>query len=311
MADAQRNRTIVLISLVAITASLVVMLGWIFNIRAFQIILPAFEAMKFNTALCFLLLGGALLTTQYQVRKYSLLFCILSSLVTLIALVTFFENLFHFNAGIDQLFVKDTRPLDKTYPFPGRMSDISDSCFLLFGAGFLMLAAKKRLLNIIAQYLFHIVTVLSSIAIIGYLYRSSFFYGLSSVGPMAVQSVLMFFFLSISASLLHPSLGVTNLFTGQLVGNKMARRFFTLIILIVLIIGTLRIKTQHYYQFSIELWVALVTVCFLLICLLVVWNTAIWLNGIDLKRSEAEEEIRVMNEELEEIVEERTIEFRK
>jgi len=311
MADAQRSRTIVLISLVTIAASLVAMAGWIFNIPGLQTVFTAFEAMKFNTALCFVLLGSALLTTQYSSHKYSLFFYILSSLVTLIALVTFFQNLFHFNTGLDQLFVKDGGLLDKTYPFPGRMSDISDACFLLMGIGFLILTVKRPVFNIGAQYLFHIVTVLSSIGIIGYLYRTTFFYGLSSVGPMAVQSVLLFFFISISASLLHPSLGITNLFTGQLVGNKMARRLFILIIFVVITIGTLRIKTQHYYQFSIELWVALVTVCFLSICLLVIWNTAKWLNGIDQKRSTAEDEIKLMNADLEKRVEERTAEFQK
>ncbi len=311
MADAQRNRTIVLISLVTIAASLVVILGWIFHIPALQTVLPAFEAMRFNTAICFVLSGGALLSTQYNTGKYPLLFHILSSLVTLIALITLFQNVFNFNTGLDQLFVKDGSVLDKTYPFPGRMSVNSDICFLLLGTGLLILALKRGVLNIVAQFLFHIVTILSSIAIIGYVYRASFFYELSSAGPMAVQTVVLFFFMSISASLLHPSIGITNLFTGQLVGNKMARRVFTLIIFIVLTIGTLRIRSQHYYQFSVELWVALVTVCFLLICLLVIWNTATWLNGIDLKRSEAEEEIRVMNNELEEIVEKRTIEFQK
>jgi two-component system, sporulation sensor kinase E len=306
-----KNRTIIIISLIAIVLSIVVLLGWILNIPGFQAVLPAFEAMRFNTALCFVLSGGALLTTQYKTHKYPLLFYILSSLVTLFASVTLFQYIFHFNSGLDQLFVKDGRPVSQTYPFPGRMSVNSDICFLFLGVGFLILTVKTRVFNIAAQYLFHIVTILSSIAIIGYLYRASFFYELSSPGPMAVQSVVLFFFVSIGASLLHPSLGITNLFTGQLVGNKMARRLFILIICVVITLGTLRIKSQHYYQFSVELWVALITVCFLAICLLVIWNTATWLNGIDLKRYEAEEEIKAMNEELEEIVEERTIEFQK
>jgi len=309
----QKNRTIIIISLIAIVLSGIVLLGWVLNIPGLQTVHPAFEAMRFNTALCFVLLGGALLTTQYKTDKYPVLFYVLSSLATLIALVTLFQNLFNFNTGLDQLFVKDNTPTDKDNPFPGRMSVNSDMCFLFLGIGFLILTTKKRVFNIAAQYLFHIVTVLSSIAIIGYLYRVSFFYNLSNsnVGTMAVHSVVLFFFISVSASLLNPSLGVTGLFTGQLVGNKMARRLFILIIFVVIVLGTLRIRTQHYYQFSIELGVALVTVCFLLICLLVVWFTAIWLNGIDRKRYEAEEEIKAMNEELEEIVEERTAEIQK
>ncbi|MGZ3750056.1 MAG: PAS domain S-box protein, partial [Mucilaginibacter sp.] len=267
--------------------------------------------MRFNTALCFVLLGGALLTTQYKTHYYPSLFYILSSLVIFIALVTFSQNLFHFSAGLDQLFVKDGRPLDPIYPFPGRMSVNSSICFLLLGIGLLILTAKRRVFHIVAQYSFHLVTVLSSIGIIGYLNRASFFYDLSGAGPMAVQTVVLFFFISISASLLQPSLGITNLFSGQLVGNKMARRLFILIIFGVIALGTLRVQTRHYYEFSVELSVALATVCFLLICLLIVWNTAIWLNRIDTKRSEAEAEIKLMNADLEKRVIERTAEFRK
>ncbi|MFI5161259.1 MAG: hypothetical protein ACHQHN_08275, partial [Sphingobacteriales bacterium] len=233
-------------------------MGWTLNISALQTVLPAFEAMKFNTALCFVLSGGALLTTQYNSHKYTPLFYILSSLVTLIALVTSIEYIFNFNARLDQLFVRESKAAYKMYPFPGRMSVNSDMCFLFMGVGFLMLTAKKRVLDIVAQYLFHIVTILSSIAIIGYLYRASFFYELSSVNAMAVQTVLSFFFISISASLLNPTLGITNLFAGDLVGNKTARRLFILLILVVIILGTLRIRSERYYQFSIELWVAIV-----------------------------------------------------
>src|SRR5579872_4410672 len=162
----QRNKTIIIISLITIVLSSIVLLGWMLNIPGLQTVHPAFEAMRFNTALCFVLLGGALLTTQYKTHKYSLLFYILSSLAVLIALVTLFQNLFNFNVGLDQLFVKDNTPIEKDYPFPGRMSTNSDICFLFLGIGFLMLAVKKRAFNIAAQYLFHIVTILSSIAII-------------------------------------------------------------------------------------------------------------------------------------------------
>ncbi|MGZ3777330.1 MAG: hypothetical protein ACXVI9_07010, partial [Mucilaginibacter sp.] len=65
MVEAQRSRTIVIISLITIAASLVVMAGWIFNIPGLQQIIPGFVSMVFNTALCFVLFGTALLLTQY------------------------------------------------------------------------------------------------------------------------------------------------------------------------------------------------------------------------------------------------------
>src|SRR5260370_13793671 len=102
MDQPQKNRTIIIISLLTIVASIAVMIGWIFNIPDFKSILPGFNNMKVNSALCFILFGGALLFTQYQTKKYNNFpFFILSLLSALVGLVTLLQNLFHFNAGID------------------------------------------------------------------------------------------------------------------------------------------------------------------------------------------------------------------
>src|SRR5258706_14964454 len=105
MYDQQRNKAIIIISLISIAAGITVMFGWIFNIPALQQIIPGFVAMVFNTALCVVLFGGALLLTQYQAGKYQTpVFFILSLLCTLIGLITLLQFLFHFNTGLDELF---------------------------------------------------------------------------------------------------------------------------------------------------------------------------------------------------------------
>jgi PAS domain-containing protein len=289
------------------------MMGWIFNFPALQSIIPGFEGMRFNAALCFVLFGCALLITQYRTEKYNnLLFFILSLWGFLIGLITLSQDLFHYNSGLDQLFLTDKTIPSYSLPFPGRMAFNASINFLFLGVGFLMLLFKKRLLNIISQYFFHAVTIISAVALIGYLYGVSFFRTLLFETSMATHTAILFFILSLAASLLNPSIGIARLFTGKRVGNQMARRLFTLMILMVIVFGSLRFQTQRFQLFSeLDIGISLLAVCFLLVSLLLIWHTANWLNNIDGQRTKAEAEVKLINAELEKRVEERTAEIQK
>ncbi|MBS1533135.1 MAG: PAS domain S-box protein [Bacteroidetes bacterium] len=326
MVGLRRNRTIIVISLVTIAAGTAVMLGWAFNIRGLQSIVPGLVPMVFNIAVCFVLFSIALLVTQYQHVKYqTVTFFILSLFATSIGALTVLQYVFHFNSGLDQLLVKDWRtgytvlPYELsvnngnalTNPFyPGRMSLNSAVCFLLLGAGFLLLTTKRRVSILVAQYIFHAINIFAATILIGYLYGVSLVHTLLYVASMTVQTAIFFIAISLAASLLNPSVGITGLFTGRLVGNQMIRRLFGLMILVVIVFGMLRIETSS-YQLSLNAWVSIVSVCFLLACLLILWPTALWLNKIDLSRTAAEEKVSRINSALEEMIEDRTLAFQK
>jgi two-component system, sporulation sensor kinase E len=309
-----QNITIIVIAWITIATGVTVMAGWLFNIPILQTIIPGFIPMKFNPALCFVLFGSALLFTQYKKHRFSTpLFFILSILGTLIGTITLCQDLFHFNAGIDQLFITDKTPLIPNFMFPGRMAFNSSLSFMLLGFGLFAFNTKSRLLSIISQCLFQIVIVLTAIALIGYLYGSALLSTLFYVTTMAVHTAILFFILSLAASLLNPSIGITRLFTGKQVGNQMAKRLYTLMIVMVILVGAFRmqIQDQQLPQLSFKTAESLLAIGFLMISLLLIWNTANWLNKIDTQRSEAEEKIKQMNAGLEKIVEERSAEFQK
>jgi len=308
----QKNRTITVISCIAIATGIVVIHGWVFNILILKRILPGFVNMVFNTALSFVLLGGALLTTQYAQKKYrSIAYLFFSFSGTLIGLITLMQFIFHFNTGIDELFIKDTDKVSPSHLFSGRMAFNSAICITLFGIGFLMLSIKKRAFDLSAQWLFHTVTILSAIALIGYLYGVSLFSSVLYISSMATQTAILFFVLSIAASLLNPGVGITWLFTEKLIGNQMAKRLFTLMLTMIIILGSIRVQTDQYKLFSLEIWISLLAVSFLLMSLAIIWNTALWLNKVDADRSKAEAEVKQMNAELEKRVEERSAEYQK
>ncbi|MBS1529667.1 MAG: PAS domain S-box protein, partial [Bacteroidetes bacterium] len=305
-------RTIVSISLFTVIIGVTVIAGCVLNVPVLRQVVPGFVEMVFNMALCFVLFGVALLTTQYRSGKYRPgIYFILSGIGTGFGVVTLLEFLFHFNAGIDQLFVRDMQKISADHLYAGRMAYNSAICLTLLGAGFLLITSKRRMSMLIGQYCFHAVSIITSIALIGYLYGVSLFHSLLYLSSMATHTAVLFLLLSVGASLLNPSTGITGLFTGKQIGHRLAQRLFVLITIMFIVLGAVRIQTQHYDLFTFDTGIALLVVCFLLAFLGIIWGIARWLNKIDTMRTAAEAEVKRMNAELEKRVEERTAESKK
>jgi len=307
MESIKKNKAIIIISLLSIITGALVVSGWVLHIDALQSIIPGALRMKINPAICFIALGAALITTQLKPGKYNAaVYLFLVSLVGLISFITFLQYQFNFSCGIDQLLFVDKADLTEHYPYPGRMALNTSICFFLLSMALLGLHSKKVKFYAFCQYLLHLVTIVSAIALIGYLYGVSLLYSLLYVSSMALHTAVNLFLLSFGASLLHPNLGITSLFTGKRIGNLLAKRLFVLMAVMVVVFGALRLRAQHIHLFSLEIGVSLLVVCFLLACLFIVWGTAQWLNRIDEQRTKAEAEVKRMNAQLEKRVEERS-----
>ncbi|HZX57412.1 MAG TPA: hypothetical protein VFE54_01755, partial [Mucilaginibacter sp.] len=160
-----KNRTIIIISIFTIAVSFVVMVGWLFHIPILQQVVPGFVSMVFNTAFCFVLYSAALLLTQYKTGKYgTAVFFVLALTGTFIGLITLLQFFFHFNTGLDQLFVKDPEKISTNHLYAGRMAFNAAINVFLFGLGLLMITVRHRLFNLIAQGTFHAVTFFAAIA---------------------------------------------------------------------------------------------------------------------------------------------------
>ncbi|MHB8208122.1 PAS domain-containing protein [Mucilaginibacter sp.] len=312
MAISQKNNLIILTSMATMAVGITIMIGWIFPGSGVLAMLPG-VVMRFNAAVCFALFGSALLVSQLHFKGcHSPLFFILSLLGVLIALLTISQELFHINTGIDQLFISDNTRLTIAFPPPGRMAFNSSLSFCFLGLGYLFFCTKNRTLHIVSQYLFHTVTLIASTALIGYIYNVSLYNSLFYVTSMVFTSGVLFLLLSMVSSLLNPDLGLAAIFTGDRVGNQVARRLCTLIFLMILIFGILKLEIKNSLLFSsTDIGMAVLVICFLLAIIALIWNTAIWLNGIDAKRKLAEEEVIKINAQLEERVEQRTREYHK
>ncbi len=118
------------------------LVGWAFDITVLKSIRPDWVSMKPNTALCFVLVGLALLATRERlstlspqlstaVSRLSRLCALLAGLIGLLSLA---EYAFGWNLGFDQwLFPEPAGTVGTSHP--GRMAPDTALCFLLFATG--------------------------------------------------------------------------------------------------------------------------------------------------------------------------------
>ncbi len=266
--------------------------------------------IEFNANVCLTLVGAGYFFLQHERnKKFRFILVILSLLLIIIAGITLAEYIFHFNAGIDEFFMPGKYGSGANGPFPGRMKTPTSIVYLSYGLSMLGFTTKNRLAHIFSQYLLYLTAVITSMLLIGFIYNASFlkllvFYALNYflIGILIVTH-------SLAATFLHPTIGVNSLFSGNLVGNKMARRLFMLIVSITVILGVLKVNglTMHFWDFDSSF--SLFIIFFLLVVLLIIWNTANWLNEIDKRRILAEAQSNLLNEYLLDNVAERTSEL--
>jgi PAS domain S-box-containing protein len=282
--------------------------GWLFNLAFLKDIIHGLYTMKFNTALSFLFVGMAVCSVACGKMHFYKIFSLLVLCFTSLILA---QDIFGFNLGIDQLFVKDVPSMLAGMPFPGRLPPTTSVCFILITAFILTLNSNKSSVRIGAQYLLHLVSFISFLAIIGYLYDVPSFYKVTFFAPMAIHTALAFLVISISLSLLYPDTGITSLFSRNEIGNIVARRVFPWAVIMIAALGNIILASHRKGWISVEFGVALFTACLILVTLFIIANTARYINRIDGKRHEAESSVIQLNKTLEQRVKDRTEELQK
>ena len=123
-----------LVAILSVFTGALVLIGWAQDIAIIKSIHPDWATMKANTALCFILIGLAMLISSPPSSILSIRlarFCAL--LCGLIGLLVLSEYLFGWNPGFDQwLFVELPQAMVTTHP--GRMAPDTALCFLLLTA---------------------------------------------------------------------------------------------------------------------------------------------------------------------------------
>ncbi len=286
-------------------------IGWIINAESLQSVFPNYVAMKFNTALCFILSGTSfILLVLYKKPATKQVFNVFMFIVGAIGLITLAEYAFNWSAGLDQLFVKDINSFDLKVPYPGRMAISTAMCFAFWAFSFWAIDSGNERLKIAAQYLLHLVALISLIAVFAYLLKVPFAANFSFFSAMAINTSVAFLSLSVVASMVHPHIGITAFFSGKEIGNTIvAKKLYPRLMGLLFIIGYSSVVLQRKGYIIPEFSIVLSSILFLLISLYLIRETLNEMNNLEEKRSLAERRTQQLNMELEYKVLDRTREL--
>ncbi|OYQ35660.1 hypothetical protein CHU92_10630 [Flavobacterium cyanobacteriorum] len=247
-------------------ASLTIVAGWLFNVRHLKMIIPSFPEIKFNTALAFALLSGAVLLRLIpKFRKLYPLSYILTSLVGFFGVMAFLQVILQHDFGMDVLLMPDKSSL--LNPMPGRTSPITGFCFLIISVGLLLAGSRNKKYVNSAQFLFHTTTLFAVVALLGYLFGIPTFYNHSFNVSMSPHTAVGLFVLSLVGSFFNPSAGITGMLTGEMIGNLMARMLTSRIIIMMLLTSYLLILCHRHRWVSVEPAIAIFAIVFITITL--------------------------------------------
>jgi PAS domain S-box-containing protein len=173
------------------------LVGWAFDIALLKSVLPGWVSMKPNTALCFVLVGLALLFApgaaafRLQPSAFSSRLCAL--LAGVIGLLTLAEYTFGWNPGFDQwLFPEPAGAVGTSNP--GRMAPDTALCFVLFAVGFEFARRPRQTTGgLLASVLFgSAIATVAIIEILSYFTPTLRTYGWGGLTMMALPTALVF-----------------------------------------------------------------------------------------------------------------------
>jgi PAS domain S-box-containing protein len=269
----------------------VVLCGWLFDIASLKSVLPDLVAMKFNTALGFVLTGISLwllapdsLSEGKRGLRFAAMIC--AGLVALVGALTLSEYVFTWNAGIDQLLFTEMGPAVETSHL-GRMAPITALNFLLLGLALLLMETSRRLGQLLRFFLATAVFLAAFLGLIGYAYGVRNLYALGSFTPIALHTTATFVLLSLGILACRLEQGPTAPFASDTVGGMMARRLFPAALLVPAILGWLRLQGEAHNLYGARFGVALFATSSAVVFAALVWLNTVALDKIDRQRQQA------------------------
>src|SRR5450830_445274 len=179
---------------------LMVLTGWALDVPLLKSVLPNAVTMKANTALCFLLAGGALFL-RLQTPSWQRPAQGMALAVAAIGLATLGEYAFGWQLGIDQLLFRESTGTLYTL-HPGRMPVYTATG--LSAASFAILALHRPSLRLATQLAATLAVLTGAIPLLGYLWNISVLTTANVTQPSAVHGALGLILLG--AALLRASL---------------------------------------------------------------------------------------------------------
>jgi diguanylate cyclase (GGDEF)-like protein/PAS domain S-box-containing protein len=269
---------------------LLVIIGWIGDVRLLQTFVPGAGTIKFNTGLSLLLSGISLwLLSAYPTHRGAPWVSGTASMVVLlIGMLTVVEYTSDIDFRIDEYFVIEYgAPITQ---YPGRMGAIAALIFVFLGTAMLLLNGNVRSRWIEGLTLVAIFNAL--IPALGYMYGTSSLYLIPYYGTVALPTALLLILLCAGILAARPNRGVMALLTNKSAGGITARRLLPGAIFIPLVIDRLQYWGQHAGFYDATFALILFTLSSMVLFTgLIAWNAHLLLQ-LDMRRDRAEDNLR-------------------
>jgi len=283
----------------ALIIGIAVILGWLAKIPILICLNTAWEGMKFNSALGFVLEGAGILfllgcdqpAPKSSFYRWAVRTCAMA--LFLIGGMTAIEYMFGINLHIDELFVQQKSSVVGVAA-EGRMSPLTAFMQINYGIAIWVLSnTREKVWAItIAQCFAFIGGVLGLLALIGYLLHAEELYALGHTTAIAVHTAFGFMIVSIGLLFLQPQLALMRTFASPTKTGQILRNFVPLAIGAPILLGWLRLKGQQIGLYNFETGLALmVTFCIVALETGIFWITRKF-QAVELVLSQREEQLQ-------------------
>ncbi|MBI4886054.1 MAG: PAS domain S-box protein [Acidobacteria bacterium] len=274
----------------AVAGGSMVLVGWLFDVRALTRPFAVAANMKANTAVGMTLAGISLRVLVGGARTR--VAALVGLGLALLGLVTLSQDVTGWDLGIDQLLFTDTDPVS-AFP-PGRMAPATAFCFVALGLA--LAAAANRARVSLTQAPAIAVLLVSGAAIVGHAYDVNALYGIGPYGPIALHTAPLLLLLALGVLCSRPDRGVMSPIVSAEMEGAMTRRFLVTGAAFPLLLGWVVLAGDRAGMYRTEFSIALMVLGTVIVSAIVIWANA---GSLERLRKEADSALRKANETLE------------
>ena len=252
--------------------------GWILHIPALTSIVPGLVSMKANTAINFLLLSGALYAAaECRWPRWQSWLAVAASVLASLTLLEYAAGI---SLGIDEALFRDPA----LSPYPGRMSLITATNFVLLASALLVPSFKRS--DYLKEALALLLALSATFAIVGYIYGVPVLYGAlsSSSSAMALHTGVSFLLLAIGFLFAERETGFVRVFHGSSIASMVARYLVPVAFLVPVVLGAIFIRTRWSLGHP-HLVMALTVVSNIVLLVALIWLFALMLRRVENERT--------------------------
>jgi len=278
-------------SLFSVAVGLLSLVGLTFGIAVLKSTIPGQPVIKFNAAVCLLLLGVSLwLLRQHNGRPFPRTWKVcgqlMAAITALLGLLSLAEHLAGWDLGIDQLLFREPAADAFVSVRPGLMASITALDFLLLGLALLLVdrgISWRSRRHWPAQYFASLTAILSILGLLDFILGSHISYT-----HMALQTAVTLLMLSLGLLCTRTERGLAALLASSMAGGVLTRRLLPAAVIIPIVIGALgwrAFSAGLYSGWSVVSLMIIATMT--LLAGLAIWNGYI-INRGDVERLRAE-----------------------